>query len=504
MRVHGRWCVVGLCFLAIGCGGSQAIHIQEAETESLPTTAGERNVIHPQESKTRSQETTAIEVTVYHQATHLEITDRGKGPRQSIPLQIDGSAGLKLAFLARATGGITTIPLNMFDGQAGDNKTPRSYAHVGQTWRPVVYHVDRFRYNSSNQSVRPQAIYKNVAFYGRPTPGNKGVLSLRNVVVYRGEDTTPPEAPIDVTTTEEMSGVKLSWSAADDNVGVATYVISRASGGSPFVKIAQSALPRYVDMAPSIGDYRYRVLAVDFQDNLSPWSKTTAITLTKNARTSPAPSIYEEDRLSYAQHIRNIHASGKGKVVKGKVLQFGDSLTGALNYMLETEAALGRYILEARGRSGWKTDQGRTVIATDIKEVNPEFCLILYGTNNPKSNGLFGWGSTINAAMEDMLTMAKACEDNGTVPVIATIPPRGFTDPQSQPEADYNAALIKMCRANKIPIAYLFEEFQAQPDRRKLLYTDGVHWGVDGFSVASQVWRRAMDQVTFVLLDRPD
>ncbi len=88
--------------------------------------------------------------------------------------------------------------------------------------------------------------------------------------------------------------------------------------------------------------------------------------------------------------------------------------------------------------------------------------------------------------------------------MIATIPPRGFTDPRSQPEANYNAAVIKTCRAHHLPIAYLFEALQTQPDRKQYLAGDGVHWAGQAFAVTARVWKKAMDQVTFALRDRPD
>jgi hypothetical protein len=209
-------------------------------------------------------------------------------------------------------------------------------------------------------------------------------------------------------------------------------------------------------------------------------------------------TVYEQDRLNYTGYIRKVHAAGQGKVKKGLVFQFGDSLTGAINYQRFTEAALGRYMVEARGRASWTTIQGRAVIASDLKQVNPEFCLILFGTNNRKSQ------FAIEEAMEDILAMARACEENGTVPIVATIPPRGFIDPASQPEGNYNAALIQTCRQNKIPIAYLFEEFQTQPDRRVLLASDGIHWGKSGFPIAARAWKEAMKQVTFALVDRTE
>lgn len=446
-----------------------------------------------------AQDKTSDGVTIVQRIDQMEIQDTGSGPVKDIPVKIAGSTGLKLAFLARATGGIATVPLNMFDSQAKDNTTPKVYAQVDESWRPILYRCERFRYNAGDvfSTVRAETTYENVRLHGPPTPAHRGVLYIRTFVIYRGEDLDPPMAPTGVVGVLEKTGVRLSWKEPDDNVAVARYVISRAARDGKFFKVAESPSPAYLDTPPTTGDYRYRILAVDFQDNLSLWSEPVAV---RSEKTFPAPKLtnYEADRLGYAEHIRKIHLAGKGKVVKGRVFQFGDSLTGALNYQLLTEAALGRYTVEARGRAGWTSSQGRTVITSDMKEMNPEFCLILYGTNNVKDQ------QAIGAAMLDMLAMAKGCEDNGTVPIVATIPPSGFTDPYSKPEADYNAALVKTCRDHKIPAAYLFEELQAEPDRKKFLANDGVHWENEGFAIAGRVWKKAMDQVTFVLLDRPD
>ena len=446
-----------------------------------------------------AQDTTTGGIIVYKRLEQLEIRDTGQGPSQTVPLQIVGAAGLKVAFLARATGGITSVPLNMFDSKAQDNTTPQAYDWVDDSWRPILYRCDRFRYNGGQleSTVRPETAYESLRFHGSATPGNLGVLTLRNFVIYRGEDVDPPAAPSGLTAAAEAGGVRLSWRAPQDNVGVALYAISRAGADGKFVKVAETSLPAYVDKPPAAGAYRYRVLAADFQDNLSPWSESVA---TQVGAAFPPPRLvdYETDRLDYAPYVRRIHDTGKGQVKKGRVLQFGDSLSGASLYRLYAEAALGRYMVEARGRAGWTSSQGRSVIAQDLRDLDPEFCLILYGTNNDKS------GSAIAAAMEDLLAISRACASRGAVPIVATLPPRGFTDPRSQPEASYNAALVKACRANHTPIAYIFEELQAQPDRRKVLADDGIHWAEDAFAITSRVWRRAMDEVAFALLDRPE
>ncbi len=438
-------------------------------------------------------------VTVYHHLPTQDVPDKGQGTAWALPLKIRLSTGLKVAFLARGTGGVERCPFNMFDKRSNDNTTSYSYRTVTGQWSPVVYYIDRFRYNSNLNRVAGNTDYSNIRFHGNRTD-RKGALYLRDFTIYRGEDAAAPAAPTGLMAAADPQGVLLTWKPGEDNVGIGMYVVSRAGKSGKFAKVAQTGLPVYTDTPAAAAAYRYRVLAVDFQDNLSEWSESASVQADKAFEPPKLAGIDADlasDRLAYAEHIRKVHQAGKGKVRKGWVLQFGDSLTGATSYRTECESFLGRYRVEARGRAGWRTGQGRKVIDSDLANANPEFCLILYGTNNSKS------AKAIEQAMDDMLYIAKACEKRGTVPIIGTIPPRGFRDPASKPEANYNAALIKMCRANKVPIAYLFEEFQAQPDRRKLLAGDGVHWQGDGFPTTGKVWRKVMDQVGFVLLDRP-
>ena len=87
--------------------------------------------------------------------------------------------------------------------------------------------------------------------------------------------------------------------------------------------------------------------------------------------------------------------------------------------------------------------------------------------------------------------------------VLGTIPPRGWT-PESQPEANYNARVVKLCRELKIPTGYIFEGFQAAgpENRRKYLGDDGVHWRGEGMEIAGRAWGRTLDQIRFVIRDQ--
>ncbi len=453
----------------------------------------------------------AGDVVVYRRYAHMRVPDDGSGTNKTIELLISGSGALKVAFLARGTGGVRTAQFNLYDELARDNTTSDAYRIVGPTWTPILYRADRFFYNDGmNRRVARATSYRNLRFHGNRT-GGKGVLELRNFVIYRGEDHTPPAAPANPKATADREGVHLSWDPAGDNVGVALYVISRAGGhghavplpgrhaGRGFQKIGESLEPRFTDKPPAPGTWRYRVLAADFQDNLGPWSETAGVRRARGFPPRP-PTPEERDRVGYAERARAIHARGAGKVVKGRVLCFGDSITGATNYRRFVESALGRYDVWARGYPAMKTAFARKKIAEDLQAVNPEFCLIMYGTNNSKAP------RAIPPAMDDLRAVAKACERRGTVPIIATIPPRGFKDPASEPEARFNAALIEMCRGEKIPIAYVFEaflEYEKSGDRRTLLAPDGVHYITGGWKVTAAAWKAAMDQVLFAILDRP-
>ncbi|MBM4036801.1 MAG: hypothetical protein FJ291_34135, partial [Planctomycetes bacterium] len=442
-------------------------------------------------------------VTIYRKLDELTLRDTGDGTAHGMDLLIRNSDGLKVAFLARGSDGVTTAQFNMYDERSNDNTTSDAYRLVGEAWRPVLYRVDRFFYNDGmSRLVARNTVFRNLRFHGNKTPDRKGVLELRSFVIYRGEDATPPTAVGDLDEAGGGNGVTLSWGPATDNVGVALYVIARAERGGKFVKIGESCEPTFLDTPSKSGEYRYRIAAVDFQGNVGEWSDGDQERPGEiGGFRVPEPSAPERDRLAYAGRIRAIHAAGKGKVVSGRVLCFGDSLTGATNYRRYVEAALGVYDVRDRGYAGMRTDFGRKRIEQELAEVNPEFCLVLYGTNNSKAP------KDLPPAMEDLLAIAASCEKRGTVPIIGTIPPRGFNDPKSEPEARYNEALIKACREARVPIAYVFEEFlkfEQKGNRRTLLADDGVHYIGGGWEATARAWAATMAQVRFALLDRPE
>ncbi len=424
---------------------------------------------------------------------HVACAKAWSGTR--LPMSIRGSRDLKMALLMKGRN-LPAAGVNIYDTVAGDNTTPYGHRYFRNAgWTPMLYFLDRCRYNSRTSGfVGPGTFYSHVQFYGPQDVKPGTTFSLDNFVIYRGSDGEPPRQVDGLKAQATRSGVRLTWDPADDNVAPQLYVISRASANGAFVKIAESYTTGYDDSVIAKARFRYRVLAVDFEENIGPWSEAVPVDA-NTAGPLAGPTREESDRVGYSGHVRRIHARGEGKVRKGHATLFGDSLTAATTYPHCARAAFGNLTVNAFGYPSMKTGFGRSKVGEILKQDNPEFMFILYGTNNSKRE------DHLPAAMDDLAAIVKACEDHGTVPVLGTIPPRGWT-PDSAPEADYNRQVIELCRKIQVPTGYIFEDFQAAGDRRKYMGGDGVHWRGEGMEVGARAWAKALDQVRFVLRDR--
>ncbi len=283
----------------------------------------------------------------------LEIVCRQKWAGAALKVHISGSKALKIAFMAKGIN-FKRATLNFFDQKAYDNTTPYGYRFLPEKeWTPVLYYVDLFHYNAKNSGyIREKTVFTELRFWGPDPQGKKVILQLDNFIIYRGEDTAPPQKVEGLRAATTREGIILSWHPAQDNVFPMVYIISRAEGAGDYIKIAESYRPKYKDkdVKPGI-TYHYRVLACDFQNNLGPWSEVISIThrFPAPAQRENRESIYESDRKSYANHLRKVHAFGKGRVDKGLVVLFGDSLTGPTLYPRLVAGALGIYRVKAYG-----------------------------------------------------------------------------------------------------------------------------------------------------------
>ena len=431
----------------------------------------------------------------------VRFSRKGPGPGfgASLSVNIPKSTDLRVAYHARASG-MPRACLNVYDKVARDNTTSSAYRVLSdEVWSPVVYFLDGFRYNSQRIGTRVKAdtFYQEIRFHGEQAGSKDTWMELDNFVVYRGEDRTPPSRVEGVKAAGKDGTVTLTWEPATDNAAVMLYVVSRSVEGEPFQKVGESYLPSFTDSAAADAEHRYRVLACDFEGNLGEWSAPASVAAEVNLDQRLEPPVEVQERNGYRERVLEIAAKGVGKVNRGVVLCYGDSLTGATGYPLEVQSALGTKRVVGYGYPSQKTSFGRANAVSNLGRANPYLALILFGTNNSKS------AAAIEKAMQDLEAIVEIAAERGIIPVLGTIPPRGFNDPDSKPEAAYNNALIETCKRLRVPCGHLFEDYQSQRDRRKLIAGDGVHNTREGMVTSARAWRRVVDQVHFVLRDRP-
>ncbi len=288
----------------------------------------------------------------------------------------------------------------------------------------------------------------------------------------------------------------LRWREPADNAFPAVYGIYRKGPGGEWQKIAESVLPEYVDTVTAAGRYAYRVTAADYDNNVSKPSDEVIVSLSATGQAS-GPDPRFRDRINYAEHIRRIHAAGQGKVRHDVVLFAGDSITAADAYTNMLGQWLGRGIPVRRGVGTVRTDYGKNLIGQYLTEVKPEFAVVMYGTNDSKSP------EAVRQAIQNLEAVIDACDAFGTVPILATIPPRGYDKEKQEGQVRFNNALIELCHAKKVPISYCFEEMM-QRDLRRML-GDGVHLTPqDGNDAAGEALWKTMQHVSFALRDAGD
>ena len=78
--------------------------------------------------------------------------EKWAGP--ALNFDIKGSKDLKMAFLAKGSN-FQAASLNIYDKKARDNTTPYGYRFLPDNrWIPILYYVDRFRYNSKSSGYK--------------------------------------------------------------------------------------------------------------------------------------------------------------------------------------------------------------------------------------------------------------------------------------------------------------------------------------------------------------
>jgi hypothetical protein len=411
-------------------------------------------------------------------------------------LGIAGSQGLRIAFTARARGK-RAITVNLFDAARSDNSTPASPARTGDDdWRTFVFHAEDFHYNSDppDRKVGGAERFVSLLFHGHQQTDSPQFY-VDNLVIYRGPDRTPPAPPGALQADVSGGSVHLRWTQPADDTMAVVYSVHRQSGAGAWTKVGEAFRTSFRDDVPASGPYRYRVTAADYENNVSTPSLEIDVSATGDATTAgngvtSAPGAVVQDRLGYAAHIRAVHERGRGSVRPGVFLFAGDSLTAASVYTHILGSWLGRGQTVRQGVGTVTTEYGAQNIRQYLQNARPEFAVVMYGTNDR---------GDVRTSMRNLAVVIDACLEAGTVPIMATIPPRGYSKRQGNQEA-FNRALIALARERKVPVSYVFEEMM-QHDLQRIL-SDGVHLTPEiGNDVAGRALRRTMDQVYFALRD---
>ena len=435
----------------------------------------------------------------------IERTAAGRYFGALMPVNISGSADLRIAFLTRARS-MENVAVNVFDALRKDNTTPSSPARIAdEAWRPVVFAVEDFHYNSDppDEKIILDTRFESLLFHGSEA-GAAPAIWIDKLAIYRGPDRVPPEAPSNVRVSAESDGsIALQWQEpADDTFAVVYSVYRREGTARSWQKIAESLQPVYRDHPPSSEVVAYRITAADYDNNVSaPSTEVTATPAGVAAGASDPERVTAPaqvtDRLNYAAHIRDVHARGAGKVRHDVFLFAGDSITAATLYTHILGSWLARGLPVRQGVGTVTAAYGAANIGKYLADARPEFAVIMYGTNDVAR------GEPTSASMRELAAIVDACLQFGTIPVLATIPPRGF-DARSQADQErYNRGVAQLGRQKRVPVSHVFEEM-LQHDLKTVL-DDGIHLTpVRGNDLAGRALRKTIDQVYFALRETSD
>ncbi|HKU35990.1 MAG TPA: galactose oxidase-like domain-containing protein, partial [Paenarthrobacter sp.] len=134
-----------------------------------------------------------------------------------------------------------------------------------------------------NGNYAPPGYYLLSIVDGNGVPSTAGMIRLS----APSQDTTPPTAPVGLAATASPGQIALTWTASSDNVGVASYRVSRDG-----TLIGTSVSTSYTDSSVVAGTtYTYTVTALDAAGNVSPPSNTAT------AQAVAAPSGITVDKI---------------------------------------------------------------------------------------------------------------------------------------------------------------------------------------------------------------
>jgi len=141
-----------------------------------------------------------------------------------------------------------------------------------------------------------------------------------------------------------------------------------------------------------------------------------------------------------------------------------------------------------------KTDFGKNMIDKYLADSQPEYAIVMYGTNDAKTP------EAVKAGMENLACVIDACVTFGTVPIMATIPPKGYDKEKQDGQVRFNEALVQLCREKKVPVTYAYALMMTRD--LKTILSDGTHLVPDtGNDAAGEALWQTFEQIEWALRD---
>jgi len=189
-------------------------------------------------------------------------------------------------------------------------------------------------------------------------------------------------------------------------------------------------------------------------------------------------------------------------------MAFGDSITsgdgsndqsGYRDYLRANLAGFwgSTHDVPNEGKAGTRSNDGESRMTPSLARVRPAYTLILYGTNDWNENECrVAFPCYTVVALRSMV---QQCRDNGSFPVLGTIPPvnPAYVDRNPVERNDWvkrmNDEIRAMAKQQQVPVADIYDAFMKKGDL-PVLFADDKHPNETGYALIAQVWTRALTQ----------
>ncbi len=251
----------------------------------------------------------------------------------SRPTPVDNQAPAKPEGLTATASGLTRI--NLTWNAAVDNAGVAEYIIYRSTDNRNFTRIAK----STDRNHADTGLTLNTTYYYRVSAvdaaGNESVPS--DIVSARlAVDTEKPTAPRIWAMAESTAKVKVSWSGAGDNVGVAEYDLYRAEGNGDFYRLAAATSAPYYDNNVSANKtYKYYIKARDTAGYTSDASNTVAVTTNGDTARPSAPRKLIYTMVSSTEVKLTWEAASDNKEVKGYHI-YRAYEGGSYNYLAAT------------------------------------------------------------------------------------------------------------------------------------------------------------------------